>query len=128
MRLYRDEEQALRRIPTLRMLTANIDDLTETAARLADKLKAIGGSQIDIELVALSSKAGGGSLPLLELPSKCLRINVHGLSANKLENHLRHNAPPIIGRIENDAFVIDPRTLLDDDLPIILTAFENLLK
>jgi L-seryl-tRNA(Ser) seleniumtransferase len=41
---------------------------------------------------------------------------------------MRHHTPPIIGRIEDDGFIIDPRTLLDDDLPIIRTAFENLLK
>jgi len=127
LRLYRDEDRAIRRIPTLRMLTVDINDLTTRAANLADDLSAIGGSRIDIELVQLSSKAGGGALPLLELPSRCLRIRVHGLSANKLEKYLRRNEPPIIGRIENDAYVIDPRTLLDDDLPIILTAFENLL-
>jgi len=128
LRLYRDEDQAVRRIPTLRMLTTDISDLTNKAATLADDLSAIGGSRIDIELVELSSKAGGGALPLLELPSRCLRVKVHGLSANKLEKHLRQNEPPIIGRIENDAFVIDPRTLLDDDLPIVLAAFEKLLK
>lgn len=128
LRLYRDEDQAIRRIPTLKMLTANINDLSNKAATLADNLSAIGGSGIEIKQVELSSKAGGGALPLLELPSRCLRIKVHGLSANKVEKHLRQNEPPIIGRIENDAYVIDPRTLLDDDLPIILTAFEDLLK
>jgi L-seryl-tRNA(Ser) seleniumtransferase len=38
------------------------------------------------------------------------------------------NSPPIIGRIENDAFIIDPRTLRNDDLPIIESAFEHALK
>jgi len=50
------------------------------------------------------------------------------MSANKLEKSMRLNSPPIIGRIEDDGFVIDPRTLLDDDLPIIRTAFEKLLR
>jgi L-seryl-tRNA(Ser) seleniumtransferase len=67
-------------------------------------------------------------MPLSELPSKCLRIKIQGLSANKLEKNMRQNTPPIIGRIEDDAYIIDPRTLLDDDLPIIRTAFEKLLK
>jgi L-seryl-tRNA(Ser) seleniumtransferase len=128
LRLYRDEDQAIRRIPTLRMLTMGINELASRAAGLADDLNAIGGARIEIVQVELSSKAGGGALPLLELPSKCLRIKIHGLSANKLEKNMRQNTPPIIGRIENDAYVIDPRTLLDDDLPIIRTAFEKLLK
>ena len=105
-----------------------VAELAQKAARLADELNAIGGSRIDIDQVELSSKAGGGALPLLELPSRCLRIKIQGLSANKLELNMRRHTPPIIGRIENDAWVIDPRTLLDDDLPIIRSAFEKLLK
>lgn len=128
LRLYRDEDQAIRLIPTLRMLTMDSNELANRANRLADDLSAIGGPRLEINPVELSSKAGGGALPLLELPSKCLRIKIQGLSANKLERNMRRNTPPIIGRIENDAYVIDPRTLLDDDLPIIRSAFEKLLK
>jgi len=128
LRLYRDEDRAISLIPTLRMLTMDKTELAQKAAGLADALNAIGGSDLEINQVELSSKAGGGALPLLELPSKCLRIKIQGLSANKLEQHMRFHTPPIIGRIENDAFVIDPRTLLDDDLPIIRSAFEKLLK
>lgn len=127
LRLYRDEDHAVRRIPTLQMLTMNLNELANRATRLADDLNAISGSRLEINQVELSSKAGGGALPLLELPSKCLRIKIQGLSANKLEQNMRQNTPPIIGRIENDAYVIDPRTLLDDDLPIIRAAFEKLL-
>jgi L-seryl-tRNA(Ser) seleniumtransferase len=127
LRLYRDEDQAVRLIPTLRMLTMGSTELVNRATRLADDLQAVGGSRLAVNLAELSSKAGGGALPLLELPSKCLRIKIQGLSANKLEKHMRRNTPPIIGRIEDDAYIIDPRTLLDDDLPIIRTAFEKLL-
>jgi len=127
LRLYRDEDQAVRLIPTLRMLTMGSTELVNRANRLADDLHAIGGSRLAVNLAELSSKAGGGALPLLELPSKCLRIKIQGLSANKLEKNMRQNTPPIIGRIEDDAYIIDPRTLLDDDLPIIRTAFEKLL-
>ena len=128
LRLYRDEDQAIRQIPTLHMLTMDSTELASRAARLADDLKSLGGSRLEVNPVELSSKAGGGSLPLLELPSKCLRIKIKGLSVNKLEKAMRQNAPPIIGRIEKDAYVIDPRTLLDDDLPVIRSAFEKLLK
>ena len=128
LRLYRDEDSAVHRIPTLRMLTMDIGELSRRAKRLADDLTAIGESRLEIHPIESFSKAGGGALPLLELPSKCLRIKIQGMSANKLESKMRHHPPPIIGRIEDDGFIIDPRTLLDDDLPIIRTAFENLLK
>jgi L-seryl-tRNA(Ser) seleniumtransferase len=126
--LYRDEAKAVRRIPTLRMLTMDINEIKQKASKLMENLRKLDASRLRIDLIELSSKAGGGALPLLELPSKCLRIQIVGLSANTLEINMRKNSPPIIGRIEDDAFIIDPRTLQDDDLPIIESAFEHLLK
>jgi L-seryl-tRNA(Ser) seleniumtransferase len=128
LRLYRDEAKAVRLIPTLRMLTMGLSELAKKSDRLADDLSAIGESRLEISRIERSSKAGGGALPLLELPSKCLKIKIQGMSANKLELNMRQHSPPIVGRIEDDGFIIDPRTLLDDDLPIIRTAFEKLLK
>jgi L-seryl-tRNA(Ser) seleniumtransferase len=127
LRLYRDEEKAVRMIPTLRMLTMNIEAIEDRSSRLADELKAVGPSQLDISIIERSSRAGGGALPMMELPSRCLRIQLEGMSANALEKRMRGNQPPIIGRIEDDAFIIDPRTLDEDDLPIIKRAFEKVL-
>ena len=126
--LYRDEAKAVRRIPTLRMLTMDINEIEQKALKLKKNLKKLDTSRLRIDLTELFSKAGGGALPLLELPSKCLRIKIEGLSVNTLEKNMRKNSPPIIGRIEDDAFIIDPRTLQDDDLPIIESAFEYVLK
>jgi L-seryl-tRNA(Ser) seleniumtransferase len=128
LRLYRDEEKAVRMIPTLRMLTMNIGDIETRAAHLAEDLKNIGKSRLEITIIERSSRAGGGALPLLELPSRCLAIRVKGMSANALEKSMRENDPPVIGRIEDDAYTMDPRTLRDEDMPIIQRAFENILK
>ncbi len=127
LRLYRDEEKAVGMIPTLRMLTMNIGDIETRASNLVEELKNIGKSRLEINLIKRSSRAGGGALPLLELPSRCLSIRLPGMSANVLEKSMRENDPPIIGRIEDDAYIMDPRTLRDDDLPIIRRAFEKVL-
>ena len=127
LRLYRDEEKAVRMIPTLRMLTMNIEAIEERSSKLAEELRAVGQSQLDISIIERSSRAGGGALPMMELPSRCLRIRLEGMSANALEKRMRGYQPPIIGRIEDDAFIVDPRTLDEDDLPIIKKAFEKVL-
>jgi L-seryl-tRNA(Ser) seleniumtransferase len=127
LRLYRDEKKAVAMIPTLRMLTMTIEDITARATHLANELKDIDPSRVDINLIERSSRAGGGALPVLELPSRCLRIQIRGMSANALEKNMRGNDPPIIGRIEDDAYIMDPRTLDEEDLPMIRRAFEKLL-
>jgi L-seryl-tRNA(Ser) seleniumtransferase len=79
-----------------------------------------------IRLIERYSKTGGGALPLMELPSLCIGIQIKGISPNALEKRMRSNDPPIIGRIEDDLFVMDPRTIQKDELSIIETAFADL--
>ena len=64
---------------------------------------------------------------MLDLPSRCLGITVDGASANSIERWMRNNNPPIIGRIENNRFIMDPRTLQEEELDIIEKAFADML-
>jgi L-seryl-tRNA(Ser) seleniumtransferase len=59
LRLYRDEEKAVRMIPTLRMLTMNIGEIETRAAHLAEDLENIGKSRLEITIIERSSRAGG---------------------------------------------------------------------
>ena len=126
LRLYRDEEKAVRIIPTLHMIMLPLKEIQKRAQALADALKNSGDARMHIQLIERSSKTGGGALPLMELPSLCVGIQIKGISPNALEKTMRSNDPPIIGRIEDDLFVMDPRTIQKDELAIIETAFKNL--
>ncbi|MFZ5565201.1 MAG: L-seryl-tRNA(Sec) selenium transferase, partial [Thermodesulfobacteriota bacterium] len=106
LRTYRDKPAAIRNIPTLRMLTEPVDVVEQKAETLAEALKTVGNGRLSVEQVALVSKAGGGSLPFLEIPSSGVAVLVEGISANRLENLLRAGDPPLIGRIEQDRFVM----------------------
>jgi L-seryl-tRNA(Ser) seleniumtransferase len=128
LRLYRDEKRAVAAIPTLRMLTESEASIELRARELAQRLAALADSRLFCELVSRPSKAGGGSLPLLELPSRCLQIRIHGFSANALELRLRHNDPPIIGRIEDDAYLMDLRTVQAEEPAIIASALAAVLQ
>jgi L-seryl-tRNA(Ser) seleniumtransferase len=128
LRLYRDEEKAVRIIPTLGMIMLPLEEIQKRAQQLADALKKSGDARLHIQLIERSSKTGGGALPLMELPSLCVGIQIKGISPNVLEKTMRSNDPPIIGRIEDDLFVMDPRTIQKDELSIIETAFENLTR
>jgi L-seryl-tRNA(Ser) seleniumtransferase len=128
LRLYRDEEEAIKLIPTLRMLTLSAGEIAKKANQLAEALNNIGNSRLKINLIRRSSKAGGGALPLLELPSHCISIKIQGISASFIEKNLRENTPPIIGRIEENNYIMDLRTIQEDETFIIEAAFANILK
>jgi L-seryl-tRNA(Ser) seleniumtransferase len=128
LRLYRDEEKAVTEIPTLRMLTDSRETIVQKAKRLERALESINDARLEISTIDRSSKAGGGALPLLELPSQCIRLKIKGLSTNRVEKNMRNNEPPIIGRIEEDYYIIDMRTIQEDEISIIENAIANLLE
>jgi len=127
LRLYRDEKKAVQSIPTLRMLLGPFDKIKARGEKLAKMLEHL-DNRIQIEILDRPSKAGGGSLPLLELPSKCVALKIQDLPAGRFEKAMRGCTPPVIGRIEDDFFIMDMRTVQDDELEIIESAVSDILK
>jgi L-seryl-tRNA(Ser) seleniumtransferase len=117
LQLYRDPEQARREIPVLAMLTADESALRDRAERLA---AAIGGPAV---VVAATARVGGGALPLLELPGPAVAVALPGMSPDELAARLRAADPAVVGRIEDGRLLLDPRTLGDDEIPLVARAF-----
>jgi L-seryl-tRNA(Ser) seleniumtransferase len=128
LRLYRDPQAAVRAIPTLRMLTMKGQDIERKAEALKAQLDAIDDPRLQIRLLDCASKTGGGSLPLMELPSRCISVKMAHLSANTVESYLRMNSPPIVSRIEEDTILMDLRTIQKDEIIMITNAFKAILK
>jgi L-seryl-tRNA(Ser) seleniumtransferase len=128
LHLYRDPEKARQSIPTLRMLTMPILDIQDRADRLYSYLSGISDSRLILTRQTASSRAGGGSLPMLDIPTVCVGIQVENVSTNAVDEFLRHYSTPVIGRIENDRVLMDVRTIQDDELMCIRSAIEALLK
>ena len=128
LRHYRNIDREIDSIPTLRMITLPLDHIEKRAKELAKLMKNAGDPRISVCLVDVFSRPGGGAFPLQKLPSKGVGVKVQGISANAVEKKMRGNDIPIIGRIEEDRFIMDLRTIQDDELPIIINAFENMLR
>lgn len=127
LRLYRDEAKAVEHIPTLYMMTCPLGHIEEKAASLHDRLTSIGSNRLTIMTVESVSKAGGGSLPLLNLPTRCVGIRIEGLSASRIDELMRNQHPPVIGRIEEDTFLMDMRTVLPEEIDALYQAVNQLL-
>lgn len=126
LRLYRDERQALAEIPTLRMLTASATDLAARARSMARRLRRATPPTIRLTLTGGISQVGGGAYPLLELPTTLMAVEADGISPQEMENRLRGMEVPITGRIHKGRFLLDVRTLQDDDIPFIAAALRDL--
>ncbi len=126
LRLYRDEQQALRQIPTLRMMTATAEELASRAKRAMRRMRRALHAGVSLTTLKGFSQVGGGTFPLLELPTTLISVSVDGLSPQQLEQQLRARTLPIIGRISQGAFLLDLRTVADKDIPDIIAALQSI--
>jgi L-seryl-tRNA(Ser) seleniumtransferase len=113
LRLYRDPQRALREIPTLAMLAADEATLTARAERLAAEIG------YGAHVTRATAKVGGGTLPLLELEGPVVALDGE---PGALARALRANDPPVIARIHDGRLLLDPRTLTDEDVPLVVSA------
>ena len=127
LRLYRDPKKAVDAIPTLNMLTLSMDQIEKKASGILKILEEIDDKRLHLVVVNGFSKPGGGSLPLLKLPSRCVGIKISGISANRIERQMRLFPTPVIGRIENEMFILDVRTIRDDEPIVIKKALSDIL-
>lgn len=125
LRLYRDERQAMESIPILKMLAASQSELKARALGFARRMRRQLPPSVRLSTLYGVSQAGGGALPLQQLPTTLISINIDGLSAVELERRLMGADIPVIGIIRNDAFLLDVRTLSAADLPPVVSALKS---
>jgi len=125
LRLYRDERQALARIPVLRMLTVPADELRRRGRGLLRRLRPL-PEGVTMELTDGVSQPGGGSYPLLSLPTTLVAVSRSGLPPQEIEARFRRAPTPVIGRISGGRFLLDLRTMQDEDLPHLKAALDTL--
>jgi len=113
LRAYLEEERALREVPTLRMLTTPQSEIRIRAEALAERIREALGDRADVTTADDIARAGGGSLPLADIPSAVVAIAPTAMSAGKLEALLRCGGEPaIVARVKDDRVLLDPRTIL----------------
>jgi L-seryl-tRNA(Ser) seleniumtransferase len=126
LRLYCDERQALSRIPTLRMLTVSADELASRASSMVRRMRRALPTGLKLKTLSGVSQVGGGTFPLLELPTTLISVAITGIAPQQLEERMRTAPVPIVGRIGHGEYLLDPRTLFDGDIPEIIAALRTI--
>lgn len=114
LRLYETGSPPEQHVPVLRMLAETRPVIARRARRLLTALKSVDGIECWSESGV--SYAGGGSLPETALPTCVVKLRAHKHSSDRLARALRRQQPALVGRIADDAFVIDLRTVLPDEV------------
>ncbi len=126
LRLYLDQRQALAEIPVLRMLSVSAAELRSRGRKLLRRVRKSLPVGISLELTDGLSSPGGGSYPLLALPTILLTISRDGMSPQEIQMRFRNAPVPVIGRISSGRFSLDLRTVAEEEFSYLVSALRTL--
>jgi L-seryl-tRNA(Ser) seleniumtransferase len=119
LKLYRDPDRLVQRLPTVRLLARARKDIEALARRIVPAVAAAVCGTFTVETTACSSQIGSGALPTETVPSAGLAIRPTaarggGRALAALAAGLRRLPMPVIGRVEEQALILDLRCLEDE--------------
>lgn len=124
LRLYADPDRLAQRVPAIRLLARGAADIEALAQRVlpvvAHWLEGRAEVDVNVDVAAVQSQIGSGSLPVDLLPSFALRIapaggkRASGRTLDRIAAAFRSLPVPVIGRIADGAFLLDLRCLEEE--------------
>jgi L-seryl-tRNA(Ser) seleniumtransferase len=130
LRLYSAPDTVTEKIPTLRSIARPVADVARSAQKLRRMLLRAMPDLIRVEIMDGVSEVGGGSLPGQTLPTKLVSISTAkpGLeNPMDLARAFRLADPPVFGRVGDDRFLLDLRTVEDSELSAIVNAARRIM-
>ncbi|MGL5634027.1 MAG: L-seryl-tRNA(Sec) selenium transferase [Sarcina sp.] len=119
---YLKRDKVVEIVPTLRMISESKENIRIRAEHLASELKK---THFNIEIKEDYSFVGGGAMPQESIKTFVIEISNDNISAIDVEKSLRKNDIPIIGRIKNEKYLLDLRTIREEEYRIILEALDK---
>lgn len=101
------KEEVTREVPVWCMLSRPLEELDSVAHTWAAHLQEHG---LRATVIDGESRVGGGSLPGTSLPTKLVAIEADSVA--DFAARLRLRTPGVVGRVQNDRLLLDPRTVL----------------
>jgi L-seryl-tRNA(Ser) seleniumtransferase len=122
LRLYLQPQKLQQKVPVFRMLLEPVDEQQKRAEWILNKLGAKAPKTVRIHLREGTAQIGSGALPLAEIPSVVLRLESGKMNAHAIARHFRSWKVPVIGYIQEDGFLLNLRTVADEEAAEIVQA------
>jgi L-seryl-tRNA(Ser) seleniumtransferase len=113
LRLYQQSAKITEDIPTLRAFTRPLDEIEALGRRVMPELQKVLGGGFQLALEDSTSQIGSGALPTEEIPTKVIAVSNPKMGAEKIARKFRTADPPILGRVKDNRFLLDLRTIFD---------------
>jgi len=113
LRLYQQSPDVATRIPALRMFTRPLNEIEAVGREVVRLLQPVVGPGVRLSIEDSTAQIGSGALPTEEISTMVIAVEQEGMSAQRIAERFRRARPPIIGRIQNDRFLLDLRTIFN---------------
>ncbi|OGQ52219.1 MAG: L-seryl-tRNA(Sec) selenium transferase [Deltaproteobacteria bacterium RIFCSPLOWO2_02_FULL_57_26] len=111
--LYQQSADVAEEVPTLKAFTRPLQEIEEIGRRALPGLEKALGEGFQLSLEDSTAQIGSGALPTEEIPSKVIAIRHRSLGPERIAEKFRRARPPILGRIREDRFLLDLRTIFN---------------
>ncbi|HOC59640.1 MAG TPA: L-seryl-tRNA(Sec) selenium transferase [Smithellaceae bacterium] len=123
---YLAPETASQTLRPLKALTEPVRDVKKRARKLMQKLRHAELPGLSFELMDEKAAAGGGSLPMQEIPTVVVAVKSARMSSVRMESRLRQAEVPVIVRVDEDRILLDMRTLAEEEFPFVTDALRRM--
>lgn len=117
------KKEAIEKVPVWQMINYPIQEIASRAEEISKKLTDLG---VVSSICDGFSTVGGGSLPDQTLPTKLISIEPP-CAVEDFARRLRFSSPSLLGRIEDNRFLIDPRTIMPSLDGTVIKIIQNTL-
>jgi L-seryl-tRNA(Ser) seleniumtransferase len=122
LRLFRSQAKLREKHPVHKMFALPIDKIDSRAIKAMRYLKKQIPEAVEFFVVEGGSQVGSGSVPVQTIPTRLLKVKPKALSADSLARLLRHHQPAVFPRVQDDAVLLDFRTIQENEDSVVLDA------
>lgn len=116
------EPERLAELPIVTMLRVSSDDLLARATALCAALAASGDTARFRPIRTLAA-TGGGTMPTAEIASAGIAATPRDIAPHELAARMAAHRPPVVGRVTGDDFIVDLRTVREEEDADLRAAF-----
>ncbi|MFO7675600.1 MAG: L-seryl-tRNA(Sec) selenium transferase [bacterium] len=120
--LFLDEPRALEEHVLYRILLKPVKEMQREAQALARRVRGPLKDAAEVRVRPCRSEFGGGALATESLESRAVAVRPKKMGLEELARRMRLGSPPVFGRIEDDEYLLDFRTLSRQEIPELARA------
>jgi L-seryl-tRNA(Ser) seleniumtransferase len=114
-------------IPVLQMINLTVEEVKLRSEACLSALEKVNRGMMKLRIREDVSSVGGGALPGESIPTCVIGFDKGMISVEALDKAFRESSPSVVGRIQDDTYKLDLRTICEEEIPILVNLYEHIV-